>query len=107
LTSEHFAQRLRAEFGQCVTDVRLFGSKARGEASADSDIDVLVLINRSDYATKHGILWLAAEVSLAFNVLINPRVIPLHSWQKMSEAEALFYRSVSAESLPLFPSVSA
>jgi predicted nucleotidyltransferase len=96
-----FVQRLLAEFGQDVTDVRLFGSKVRGEAGPDSDLDVLVLVNRPDYALKHAILWLAAEVSLACDVLLSPRVIPPEAWQRMIEADTLFYRSVSAESIPL------
>ena len=33
-------RRLRQEFG--VRDLRLFGSHARGEESADSDVDILV-----------------------------------------------------------------
>lgn len=98
-----FVQRLLVEFDQDVTDVRLFGSKARGEADPDSDLDVLVLVKRSDYALKHAILWLAAEISLAFDVLLSPRVIPPQSWQKMQEAGTLFYRSVSVEGIPLFP----
>ena len=32
-----FRQRLLSEFSRDVTDVRLFGSKARGEAGPDSD----------------------------------------------------------------------
>ncbi len=98
---EVFAERLLAEFGQDVTDVRVFGSKARGEADADSDLDILVLVSRSDYALKHAILWLACEVSLDFDVLLSPRVVPLTAWQQMAQAATLFYRTVCAEGLPL------
>jgi predicted nucleotidyltransferase len=96
-----FVKQLLAEFGQDVTDVRLFGSKARGEAGPDSDVDILVLVKRSDYALKHAILWLAAEVSLAHDVLLSPRLIPLTAWQKMGQADTLFYRTVCAEDIPL------
>ena len=98
---EVFVKRLLAEFGQDVTDGRLFGSKARGEAGPDSDVDILVLVRHSDYALKHAILWLAAEVSLAHDVLLSPRVIPLSAWQKMGQANTLFYRTVCAENIPL------
>ena len=70
---ETFVQRLQAEFGQELTDVRLYGSKARGEARSDSDLDILVLVTRSDYPLKHAILWLAAEISLAHNHLFYLR----------------------------------
>jgi predicted nucleotidyltransferase len=97
---EAFVEQLLTEFGQDVTDVRLFGSKARGEAGPDSDLDILVLVRRPDYALKHAILWLAAEVSLAQDVLLSPRVVPLTAWQKMVEADTLFYRTVCAEGIP-------
>lgn len=96
-----FVERLMAELGHGVNDVRLFGSKARGEAGPDSDVDLLVLVNRSDYAFKQAVLRLAAEVSLAYDVLLSPRVITPQAWQLMAEADTLFYRSVSRESLPL------
>jgi predicted nucleotidyltransferase len=101
---EIFVQRLLAEFGQDVADVRLFGSKARGEAGPDSDLDILVLVKRSDYAFKHAILWLAAEISLAYDVLLSPRVVSPEAWQKMVQADTLFYRTVSSEGIPLLAS---
>lgn len=100
---EVFVRRLIAEHGQDVKDVRLFGSKARGDAQVDSDLDVLVLVARSEYNLKHAILWLAAEVSLLFDVLLSPRVVASQAWQRMVKADTLFYRTVSVESIPLLP----
>ena len=40
-----YTARLRAVFGDRLTEVRLFGSFARGEANEDSDVDVLVLVD--------------------------------------------------------------
>lgn len=36
---------LRSTFGSRLRDVQLFGSYARGEATEDSDVDVLVLVD--------------------------------------------------------------
>ncbi len=36
---------LRATFGGRLSELRLFGSYARGEATEDSDVDVLVLVD--------------------------------------------------------------
>lgn len=104
---EVFVRRLQAGFGQDVTDVRLFGSKARGEAGPDSDVDILVLVKRPDYALKHAILWLSAEVSLAYDVLLSPRVVPPAAWQKMGRADTLFYRTVCTEGIPLLTPTQA
>jgi hypothetical protein len=60
----------------------------------------LVLVKRPDYALKHAILWLAAKVSPAHDVLLSPRVIPPAAWQKMTQADTLFYRTVRADGIP-------
>jgi predicted nucleotidyltransferase len=43
---EAYAERLRVRFGSRVRGLVLFGSWARGEAHEDSDVDVLVLVDR-------------------------------------------------------------
>lgn len=40
-----YEQRLRSVFGQRLSELRLFGSFARGEANEDSDVDILVLVD--------------------------------------------------------------
>jgi hypothetical protein len=46
-------------------------------------------------------VWLAAEISLAHNVLLSPRVIPPEAWRKMAQADTLFFRAVQAEGISL------
>lgn len=45
-----FRDRLRTAFGRRLRDLRMYGSKVRGESHAESDIDLLVLIDGGDYA---------------------------------------------------------
>lgn len=47
---EHFARELRAQLGDGLHAVWLFGSRARGEApGAESDVDLLVLVQDASW----------------------------------------------------------
>jgi predicted nucleotidyltransferase len=43
-----FVTRLRGALGSNLVELRLFGSQARGDATPDSDIDVLVVVRPND-----------------------------------------------------------
>jgi len=60
-----------------VVDLRLFGSKARGNAARDSDIDVLVVVQPDDRyaALETRVVNIAFDVNLEFNVFISPTVV--------------------------------
>ena len=54
-------RRVFAKYG--AFDVKLFGSVARGDAGADSDIDLMVTIDAPDYEQVVSMLGLAYELS--------------------------------------------
>ena len=66
---------VRQQSGQSEVTAVIFGSKARGEAGAESDLDLLVILDRDDLAIKRGIFDLAFEVFLETDVLISPLVL--------------------------------
>jgi predicted nucleotidyltransferase len=45
---DQFRRRLRAHFGARLRRLVLFGSYARGDAGPDSDVDVVVVLDRID-----------------------------------------------------------
>jgi uncharacterized protein len=60
-------------YGDRLTHLILFGSQARGDATPESDIDVLIVlrgtINPGDEITRTGKL--TADLSLKYNVVIS------------------------------------
>jgi predicted nucleotidyltransferase len=65
-----------------VHRVVLFGSKARGQATQESDIDLLVLtsrpVNRQDKSQiRHALFDLQLERAVVFNTLI----VPMQEWE--------------------------
>ena len=72
-----FVRRLRRDLPANIVDLRLFGSEARGQASHESDIDVLVVVqpDAERVALETRIVDIAFDVNLAFNVFISPSVV--------------------------------
>ena len=71
-----FAHAARAALGTNLIASRLFGSKARGDAAPDSDIDMAVIVENGEESVRGTILDIAFDVHLAHDVFISPRVIP-------------------------------
>jgi predicted nucleotidyltransferase len=65
-TQRELILRLAASFG--VTNVRVFGSVARGEARPDSDVDFLVSLPPSHSLLTWGAFWEALEAALGVKV---------------------------------------
>jgi uncharacterized protein len=61
--------------------VILFGSRARGDAEADSDWDVLVLTGTVDYKIKQKVYSALYKVELDEDVIINVLVIARNDWE--------------------------
>ena len=78
---EAAAATLRARLP--VTDIVLYGSKARGDSDPESDIDLLVLTSRPlDHEQQSGMWSDLHEISLRFDVLLSPLTVEARSWRE-------------------------
>jgi predicted nucleotidyltransferase len=98
---QDFLSRVYATHRGQVQRAMLFGSKARGEATADSDIDVLLIVADETWQLRDEICGISADVSLKHDVLLDARVIGEARWEYMSEIRAGLYQNISNEAIPL------
>ena len=96
-----FLERVHSAFGAQIQQAMLFGSKARREATADSDIDILLIVADETWQFKDEICSISSDVSLRYDVLLDARVIGAARWQYMSEIRAGLYQNISREAIPL------
>jgi predicted nucleotidyltransferase len=103
LAVEEFVSRIRQALSSNVVDVRLFGSEARGEATSESDIDVLVVVqpdmDRVQFEDR--IIDIAFDVNLDFGLYISPRVVTPEILNDPVWRETPFIKNVARESIPL------
>ena len=98
-----FVRRLRQFLSANIVDVRLFGSEARGEATSESDIDVLIVVqpDTARVPLEDRIVDIAFDVNLDFGVYISPRVVTPGILQDPVWGETPFIKTVARESTPL------
>jgi len=65
------SQNLRSRLGKNLQQLVLFGSRARGDARADSDYDLLVLVNEVNRGVKDAIDDVAGEMLYEFGMVVS------------------------------------
>lgn len=78
-------QQIRNTLRTTVPDATtiLYGSEARGDASPDSDIDLIIIIDKEkiSLAEEQAVTTPLYEIELRTGVLISARVIPKKLWE--------------------------
>jgi predicted nucleotidyltransferase len=100
---ETLVQRLYASYGSQIRSVVLFGSKARGDAGPDSDIDVLVVLSDDDPHLCSNVRRLAARVSLEYDLLFSVRAMGRSHWERLARYRFPLYQAIQSDGIDLTP----
>jgi predicted nucleotidyltransferase len=98
-----YIESICGQFPDRILSVVLFGSKARGDADDESDIDLLVLVDVEDNEFRSELWHIASDVSLDYYVVISPRVISQDRWAETRRIRMPLYRAIEADGVPLTP----
>jgi uncharacterized protein len=95
------AQRFQVLVCERVEPVlmRIFGSRARGDAESDSDLDILVVLESVDWETQKFVSDCAWEAGFYEGMFVSPTVYSFENF--IYETHSSFLRSVKREGIPL------
>lgn len=96
-------QRLIGHLDGQLVAVYLFGSKARGDFTPDSDLDLLIVIEKLDECIQDDIHLLGARVSLEYDVLINTHLVTRARWEEIAAQQAPLWQAVQKDGVSLMP----
>lgn len=95
-----------ARLDERIQAVILFGSRARGTASPDSDIDVVVIVDRRDAGLVDAIQGVALEIDLLRLTTLSVKICPMAAVTRMEDVGDPFWAAVQAEGRVLWTRTS-
>lgn len=96
-----FRTILSKTFGDKVKMLILYGSKARGDYSRESDIDVFVLLDKSDFKVRDQIVDIAYDLFLKYEVLLSPRVINMDEYELLNRWQTTFIKNLQRDGIKI------
>lgn len=98
---DEYLARIHQQFGEQILSVTLFGSKARGNSDAESDIDLLVLVKQESWELRSALWRIASDVGLMYTLVISVRVFARERWAETRRLRLPLYRAIAADGVPL------
>ena len=95
-----YARLVREHFGERVTAIWLYGSAARGDWTAESDIDVLVLFDREEAGDVEWLVATAYQHGLAErHLLLQPVMLTQAEFDSLAARERRFACDILREGI--------
>jgi predicted nucleotidyltransferase len=96
---KQFKTSLKRTLGGRLVELKLFGSKARGDDQPDSDIDVLVIVATDDWRVCDTVYNVATDLSLETDLYISAKVISKNRFDQLRKDGTPFLRNVSKDAI--------
>jgi uncharacterized protein len=97
-----YRRRLEEQCGKHLVQLTLFGSYARGEARADSDVDVAVVLDRIERLSERTLpMKIAGDLTVEYGLVIAPIVLSKDEMAFLHQREDLLAENLDHEGIPI------
>lgn len=94
-----FKKRIERKFPEEIMKVLIFGSKARGDAVKDSDIDILVITKSNDKKIIKEIRFTGYELEIDNNIVLSIQVLSNDYVDHLRNLPTQFIQNVDREAI--------
>lgn len=98
---KEFQAKLSAALGSKLKALLLFGSKSRGDFTAESDIDIFILVDKSDSALRKLVASFTTQVLLKYTILLSPKVIEESHFSFLKQLGTAFAKNIEKEGIKI------
>lgn len=92
---------VRERFGSRLRELRLFGSRARGEGHEESDLDVLVVVDGLTGPERAAVLAHGGRLLDAHDVMVSPLPLTSDRWEELRAGNRLLAREIERDGVRL------
>lgn len=92
---------LRDRFGPRLADLRLFGSRARGEGHDESDLDVLVAVDDMTSEERMAIWFESGHLQERYDLAVSTFTLTTERWRQLVTQGQRIAREIERDGIPL------
>lgn len=96
-----FKERLTEKLAGEILELKLFGSKARGNFSKDSDIDILIVLKMVNEVRKNKIYDLVLEMLRKYGVYFSVHIYSKKEYDFLNNIPTVFMQFIKREAIKI------
>ena len=96
-----FVDWVRGRFGDRLRELKLFGSRARGEGHEESDVDVLVVVDGVTTSEGRELTDRTGDLYTEHEVFISPLLLSTEHWARLRRLERLIVAEIDRDGVAL------
>jgi len=98
---KEFSDKVKDLLKNNLIDIRLFGSKVRGDYTENSDIDILLVMKTKNWDLIDKIYDILIDIEIEHNSQISLKIFSEAEFKRIKDYETFFYKNVAKEGVPL------
>lgn len=98
---EEFKELLKKKLREEVLDIKLFGSKARGDYNKESDIDILIILKQINEKKKDKVFGIVTEILHKYNFYLSVHIYSLKEFKRLNSVPTVFMQFIQQEAIAI------